>query len=148
MKVTLTGYGEVDNTLLESLEAGQKVLVLDLFCQRQQTVDEMDRAPFPGGSPTLFDHHESTFDRYGNRPWAVVDTSRLRQRPSITGGSLNSPSRAPSGPRGAHDEHRRDGQRPRPLARGKARQPPVAGLVTLSGPWGPSCASAPTPTPP
>jgi len=76
VKVTLTGYGEVDNTLLESLQAGQKALVLDLFCQRQQTVDELDRTFVPGDSPFLFDHHESTFERYGNRPWAVVDTSR------------------------------------------------------------------------
>lgn len=76
VKVTLTGYGEVDNLLLESLEAGQRVLVLDLFCQRQQTVDELDRRFVPQDAPFLFDHHESTFERYGNRPWAVVDTSR------------------------------------------------------------------------
>ncbi len=76
VKVTLTGYGEVDNLLLESLAAGQKALVLDLFCQRQQTVDELDRRYAPGDLPFLFDHHETTFDRYGNRPWAVVDTSK------------------------------------------------------------------------
>ncbi len=76
VKVTLTGYGEVDNLLLESLASGQKVLVLDLFCQRQQTVDEVDRRHVPGDLPFLFDHHESTFERYGNRPWAVVDTAK------------------------------------------------------------------------
>ena len=76
VKVTLTGYGEVDNLLLESLASGQKALVLDLFCQRQQTVDELDRRHVPGDAPFLFDHHESTFERYGNRPWAVVDTTK------------------------------------------------------------------------
>ncbi len=74
VRVSLTGYGEVDNLLLETLEAGQKPLVLDLFCQRQQTVDELDKRWLPDDIPFLFDHHESTFQRYGNRPWAVVDT--------------------------------------------------------------------------
>ncbi|NLI96416.1 MAG: phosphohydrolase, partial [Synergistaceae bacterium] len=76
VKITLTGYGEVDNVLLESLQAGQKHLVLDLFCQRQQTVDELDSRAVPGDPPFLFDHHETTFHRYGNRPWAIVDISR------------------------------------------------------------------------
>lgn len=76
VKITLTGYGEVDNVLLESLQAGQKPLVLDLFCQRQQTVDELDARYVQGDLPFLFDHHETTFNRYGNRPWAVVDISR------------------------------------------------------------------------
>ena len=74
VRVSLTGYGEVDNLILETLEAGQEPLVLDLFCQRQETVDEVDRRFPEGGTPFLFDHHQTTFDRYGNRPWAVIRT--------------------------------------------------------------------------
>ena len=72
VKVSLTGYGEVDALILETLAAGQEPLVLDLFCQREQTVDELDKASFE--KPFLFDHHKSTFERYGNRKWAVIDT--------------------------------------------------------------------------
>ncbi|MFA5672643.1 MAG: phosphohydrolase, partial [Synergistaceae bacterium] len=39
IKVSLMGYGEIDNAILESLASGQKLTVLDLFCQRDQTVD-------------------------------------------------------------------------------------------------------------
>lgn len=74
IRVSLTGYGEVDNLILETLETGQEPLVLDLFCQRQETVDEVDRRFPEGGTPFLFDHHQTTFDRYGNRPWAVIQT--------------------------------------------------------------------------
>ncbi|MDD4159739.1 MAG: phosphohydrolase [Synergistaceae bacterium] len=74
VKVSLVGYGEVDNAIMESLSSGQKFLVLDLFCQRDYTVDEIDRTFPSGGIPFVFDHHKSTFDRYGNREWAVVDT--------------------------------------------------------------------------
>jgi hypothetical protein len=79
VRVTLTGYGEVDNALLESLNGGYETVVLDLFCQKQETIDELDRR-YEGGMPLLFDHHESTRDRYGNRPWAVVDTSKCAAR--------------------------------------------------------------------
>ena len=74
IKVSLMGYGEVDNAILESLHSGQKLIVLDLFCQRDQTVDEIDRSFPADGAPFLFDHHKSTFDRYSNRKWAIVDT--------------------------------------------------------------------------
>lgn len=74
LKVSLTGYGEVDNLILESLEKGEEPLVLDLFCQRRQTVDELDRLFAEDAIPFLFDHHKSTFELYANRPWAVVDT--------------------------------------------------------------------------
>lgn len=74
LKVSLTGYGEVDNLILESLQKGQEPLVLDLFCQRRQTVDELDRLFGADAVPFLFDHHKSTFELYANRPWAVVDT--------------------------------------------------------------------------
>ena len=72
VKVSLTGYGDVDALLLDTLAAGQEPLVLDLFCQREQTVDEIDKKSFE--KPFLFDHHKSTFERYGNRKWAVIDT--------------------------------------------------------------------------
>ncbi len=68
------GYGEIDNAILESLASGQKLTVLDLFCQRDQTVDQIDRTFTEGSPPFVFDHHKSTYDRYGNRKWAVVDT--------------------------------------------------------------------------
>ena len=74
IKVSLMGYGEVDNAILESLDSGQRLVVLDLFCQRDRTVDDIDRLFPEGGSPFIFDHHKSTFDRYSNRKWAVVDT--------------------------------------------------------------------------
>ncbi len=38
IKVSLMGYGEVDNAILESLDSGQRLVVLDLFCQRDRTV--------------------------------------------------------------------------------------------------------------
>ena len=72
--IFLTGYGDVDSLILETMQAGQDALVLDLFCQREQTVDEIDRGFKEGDKPFLFDHHESTFKRYGNRKWAVIDT--------------------------------------------------------------------------
>lgn len=74
MKTSLMGYGEVDNAILESLKSGQKLIVLDLFCQQDKTVDEIDRTFSQGTTPFVFDHHKSTYDRYSNRKWAVVDT--------------------------------------------------------------------------
>jgi len=74
IRISLTGYGEVDNLMLETLQAGEVPLVLDLFCQREETVDEIDKYFREGEEPFLFDHHESTFKRYGNRKWAIIDT--------------------------------------------------------------------------
>lgn len=74
IKVSLMGYGEVDNAILEALDSGYKLIVLDLFCQRERTVEDIDRLFPEAASPFLFDHHKSTFDRYSNRKWAVVDT--------------------------------------------------------------------------
>lgn len=74
VKISLTGYGDVDALILETLAAGQEPLVLDLFCQREQTIDEIDEKRGEGEAPFLFDHHKSTFERYGNRKWAVIDT--------------------------------------------------------------------------
>ena len=75
IKVTLAGYGEVDDLMVESVQEGYRVVVLDLFCQRQKTVDFIDGAFKEGDEPILFDHHKSTMERYGNRPWLVIDTS-------------------------------------------------------------------------
>ena len=75
LRVSLTGYGEVDSLILETLRAGEEPLVLDLFCQRQETVDEIDSLWQEGREPFLFDHHKSTGERYGNRPWTMIDTS-------------------------------------------------------------------------
>lgn len=75
IKVSLTGYGEVDNLILEAIGGGHEPLVLDLFCQREQTVDEIDKKRDENLPPFLFDHHKTTFERYANRKWAVVDTN-------------------------------------------------------------------------
>ncbi|MEG1602800.1 MAG: phosphohydrolase [Cloacibacillus sp.] len=75
VKVSLTGYGDVDALILETIAAGQEPLVLDLFCQREQTIDEIDKIQDGFAQPFLFDHHKSTFERYGNRKWAVIDTN-------------------------------------------------------------------------
>ena len=75
VRISLTGYGDVDMLILETLAAGQEPLVLDLFCQREQTVDEIDKLWNDARRPFLFDHHKSTFERYGNRKWAVIDTN-------------------------------------------------------------------------
>jgi len=75
LRVSLTGYGDVDNLILESLRANEEPLVLDLFCQWTQTVDEVDGVWEKERPPFLFDHHKSTFERYGNRKWAVIDTN-------------------------------------------------------------------------
>ena len=55
VRVSLTGYGEVDALILETLRAGEEPLVLDLFCQRQETVDEIDSIWQEGREPFLFD---------------------------------------------------------------------------------------------
>lgn len=74
LKVSLTGYGEVDGLILETVRAGDDLLVLDLFCQRRDTVDELD-SRFEGVvTPFFFDHHKTTAEVFGNRPWARVDT--------------------------------------------------------------------------
>lgn len=74
LRVSLTGYGEVDALILETVRRGDDLLVLDLFCQRRDTVDELDGC-FEGiSSPFFFDHHKTTAEVFGNRPWAMVDT--------------------------------------------------------------------------
>lgn len=75
LKVTLTGYGSVDGMILENLNAHIPMVVLDLFCQKEATIEEIDRTHQPEEPPFLFDHHETTAQRYSNRPWIVVDTS-------------------------------------------------------------------------
>ncbi len=74
VRVSLTGYGEVDFLVLDSMARGEPFMVLDLFCQKDKTVDEIDRHFQPGDGPLFFDHHQSTLERYGNRPWVYVDT--------------------------------------------------------------------------
>lgn len=73
VKVSLSGYGEVDELIINSLHSGEEPLVLDLFCQREQTIDIIDRTWDDSRPPFLFDHHRSTFERYANRKWARVD---------------------------------------------------------------------------
>lgn len=75
VKVSLTGYGDVDELIINTLRAGDEPLVLDLFCQREQTIDEIDETWDVSRPPFLFDHHKSTFERYASRKWAHVDTS-------------------------------------------------------------------------
>ena len=43
LKVSLAGYGAVDSLILESLDAGHDFLVIDLFCQDERTVENLDR---------------------------------------------------------------------------------------------------------
>jgi len=74
IKMSFSGYVDVDNHILETLRAGEEPLVCDLFCQRQETVDEIDKT-YSAEKPFLFDHHESNLDKYGNRKWNVIDTS-------------------------------------------------------------------------
>jgi hypothetical protein len=76
IRLSLTGYGEVDNLLLETLRRGAGMIALDLSPQHQNTVDEIDRVFVPGDPPFIFDHHKSTFEKYKNRPWLVVDMDR------------------------------------------------------------------------
>lgn len=73
-RVSLTGYGEVDALILEAMASGGSPLVLDLFCQREETVDTIDKSWDEARPPFLFDHHKSTFERYGSRKWARIDT--------------------------------------------------------------------------
>ncbi len=75
LKISLAGYGSVDSLILESMEAGQDFIVVDLFCQDERTIEKLDKRHKEGDAPFLFDHHETTAARYGNRPWAVVDTT-------------------------------------------------------------------------
>ena len=74
LRVSLTGYGEVDILVMDSLSRGEKFVTLDLFCQRDQTVDQIDRVFQPGDDPLFFDHHQTTIDRYGSRPWVFAST--------------------------------------------------------------------------
>jgi hypothetical protein len=75
VKISLTGYGEVDNLILEGLRRRDRVIALDLSPQFQNTVDEIDRS-FVETEPFLFDHHQSTYEKIGGRPWAMVNTKR------------------------------------------------------------------------
>ena len=75
LRVSLAGYGEVDELMLETLRGDARLLVLDLFCQRRETVDEVDTLFPEGDEPLLFDHHKTTEERFGNRKWMVIDTS-------------------------------------------------------------------------
>jgi hypothetical protein len=72
IKISLTGYGEVDNMMLEAWRKSERMIVLDLSPQFQNTVDEIDRT-FESGEPFLFDHHQSTHEKFSNRAWLVVD---------------------------------------------------------------------------
>ncbi|MDO9508640.1 MAG: phosphohydrolase [Thermovirgaceae bacterium] len=74
LKVSLAGYGDVDFLVMDSIARGESFLVLDLFCQRAQTIDEIDRVFLTGDEPVFFDHHQSTIDRHGNRPWVLAST--------------------------------------------------------------------------
>ena len=73
MRVFLTGYGEVDTLISEAMASGGTPLVLDLFCQREDTIDMIDNNWDETRPPFLFDHHKSTFERYGSRRWARLD---------------------------------------------------------------------------
>ena len=75
VKISLTGYGEVDNLILEGLRRGDQVVTLDLYPQFQNTVDEIDKI-VREGETIIFDHHQSSLDKIGRRSWAAVDTSR------------------------------------------------------------------------
>jgi len=74
LQINLLGYGEIDNAILETLQSDRKPLILDLFCQRRETIDLID-SYFEGGCPICFDHHETTLQNWGNRPWLKIDTS-------------------------------------------------------------------------
>lgn len=74
LRVSLAGYGDVDLLVMDSISRGEPFLTLDLFCQRDQTVDEIDRLFQPGEDPLFFDHHQTTIDRCGNRPWLFAST--------------------------------------------------------------------------
>mgnify|MGYP000846286294 FL=1 len=74
LQIYLVGYGEVDNVVYDSIQSGRNVLILDLFCQKRETIDLIDSF-FEGESPICFDHHETTLQRWGNRPWLKIDTS-------------------------------------------------------------------------
>jgi len=74
LRVSLAGYGDVDLLVMDSISRGESFLTLDLFCQRDQTVDEIDRIFHPGEDPLFFDHHQTTIDRHGNRPWVFAST--------------------------------------------------------------------------
>jgi hypothetical protein len=73
IRVSLTGYGEVDNIILETRRNRVNAIVLDLSPQFQATVDEIDASFDPDDPPFLFDHHKSSFEKFSNRPWAVLD---------------------------------------------------------------------------
>jgi hypothetical protein len=75
VRISLTGYGEVDNLILEGLRRRDRVIALDLSPQFQNTIDEIDRS-FDETEPFLFDHHQSTHEKIGRRPWAAVNTKR------------------------------------------------------------------------
>lgn len=75
LKVTLTGYGSVDNIVQESIQKEEPFMILDLFCQYDRTIDEIDRLFQDGDHPLIFDHHESNFSKYSNRNWLKLDTS-------------------------------------------------------------------------
>lgn len=75
IRVSLTGYGEVDNLILEAYRKREAMVVLDLSPQMQGTVDEIDRTFPADASPFLFDHHDTTREKFSGRKWIEVDTA-------------------------------------------------------------------------
>jgi hypothetical protein len=76
IKISLTGYGMVDNLVLDGISQDQNMIVLDLFCQKDKTVDVIDRwYEEKDTGPFVFDHHQSNFARFAGRPWLVLDSS-------------------------------------------------------------------------
>ena len=60
IKVTLAGYGEVDDLMVESVQELQ--VVVGSLRQRQKTVD-YTTAPLKRGRTHPFDHHKSMMER-------------------------------------------------------------------------------------
>ena len=126
-RVSLTGYGEVDALILETLASGKEPLVLDLFCQKEQTIDEVDRLYDEARPPFSFrppQKHLRTLrqQEMGRHRHELLRRARLLELDVRARAGL-----ADEGGARAARADRAHSQRPRPLARADSGEPPVAG---------------------
>lgn len=80
LKISLVGYGEVDDLINESIEIKQNFIILDLICQKNTTIDLIDKNLDTVEEPVFFDHHKTNLEVYGNRKWAHIDISKCAAR--------------------------------------------------------------------
>ena len=127
-RVSLTGYGEVDALILETLASGKEPLVLDLFCQKEQTIDEVDR-PLRRSPPAFSFRPPQEHLRTLRQQEMGRHRHELLRRATVYWNWMSErrAGLADEGGARAARADRAHSERPRPLARADTREPSVAG---------------------